>query len=471
MRKLSFLFTFLKVPFDFFMILGAALTAHFLRFQVPFITELRPASQLIPFQEYMAWAFLGALGLVALFALLRLYSPSAKRRFFDELFGVINGCSLGLALAVLVMFFSRALLASRFIILMLWVLSIIFIMAGRVLLRALRRVMFKKGKGLEQVVIIGKGKNALMLAREIGQNPHHGFKLLGQFEIFSDIVAQELLALRKRACLDAVWAVDPEHTPSEIGALLEFTDHEHIALKYGADFFVTHTPRLTVETFVGVPMVEVKRTSLEGWGRVVKRVFDIVGSLVLIILTSLPMLIAALAIKLTNWRAPILFSRRDDNKPVLRVGQYGKPFWYFKFRSMRPKTDSLRYTELNDLNFRQGPLVKIKNDPRVTPVGRFIRRFSLDELPEFFLVLWGKMSLVGPRPHLPEEVAKYKKEYKRLFLVKPGITGMAQISGRSDLDFDEEARLDLTYIENWSLLYDVIILLKTPWVVLRGVRG
>ena len=133
---------------------------------------------------------------------------------------------------------------------------------------------------------------------------------------------------------------------------------------------------------------------------------------------------------------------------------------------MIDKSDSLRYSALKDLNTRRGPLVKIKDDPRVTRVGRFLRRFSLDELPELFLVLKGDMSLVGPRPHLPEEVARYDEEYKRLFLVKPGITGMAQVSGRSDLDFNEEVKLDIFYIENWSFLVDMIIRLKAPWVVL-----
>jgi lipopolysaccharide/colanic/teichoic acid biosynthesis glycosyltransferase len=128
----------------------------------------------------------------------------------------------------------------------------------------------------------------------------------------------------------------------------------------------------------------------------------------------------------------------------------------------------LRYTELAEKDFRKGPLVKIKDDPRVTRVGKFIRRFSIDELPEFFLVLTGKMSLVGPRPHLPEEVAKYKKHHKKVLIVKPGITGLAQISGRADLDFEEEVKIDAYYIENWSLKLDLYILFKTPLVVLFG---
>ena len=135
---------------------------------------------------------------------------------------------------------------------------------------------------------------------------------------------------------------------------------------------------------------------------------------------------------------------------------------------MYDKVHNRRYEELASQNTRNGPLVKIENDPRITRVGRIIRRASLDEFAEFFLVFAGKMSLVGPRPHLPEEVAKYRPEWRKVFTIKPGITGLAQISGRADLDFEDEVRLDTYYIEHWSPWLDFLILIKTPWVVLTG---
>ena len=176
-------------------------------------------------------------------------------------------------------------------------------------------------------------------------------------------------------------------------------------------------------------------------------------------------MLTAIAIVLDS-RGPIFFNRLDDGSPVMRVGEHDKPFRYLKFRSMRPGTHNLRYTELAELDTRkEGPLVKIKDDPRVTRVGKWIRKYSIDELPELFLVLIGKMSLVGPRPHLPEEVAKYSDHHRRVLSVKPGITGMAQVSGRADLRFDEEVRIDTYYIENWSPWLDLAILLRTPLVV------
>jgi len=151
-----------------------------------------------------------------------------------------------------------------------------------------------------------------------------------------------------------------------------------------------------------------------------------------------------------------------------RIGEKGKKFTLYKFRSMVKNAHSLK-KDLVEFNERaDGPLFKIKNDPRITRIGRFLRRMSLDELPQFFNVLKGHMSLVGPRPHEPEEVSKYERWQKKLLAIKPGITGLAQISGRSDLKFEEEAKLDIYYIENWSLKLDWQIVFKTPWVVLTG---
>jgi lipopolysaccharide/colanic/teichoic acid biosynthesis glycosyltransferase len=184
------------------------------------------------------------------------------------------------------------------------------------------------------------------------------------------------------------------------------------------------------------------------------------------------MLIEALLIKLTS-KGPIFFRKLPDSTPSRRIGEDGVPFPYFKFRTMRHDAHDLRYDpdfQKEHGTLREGPLVKIKNDPRVTPVGRFLRAWSIDELPEFFLVLKGDMSLVGPRPHLPEEVDMYKPHHRRVLSIKPGITGMAQISGRADLDFEDEVKIDTWYIEHWSPVLDLWILLKTPFVVL-GRKG
>jgi lipopolysaccharide/colanic/teichoic acid biosynthesis glycosyltransferase len=162
--------------------------------------------------------------------------------------------------------------------------------------------------------------------------------------------------------------------------------------------------------------------------------------------------------------------KMDTPGPVFfiqkRVGYRGQEFWLFKFRSMYKDADKMKQ-QLLAHSERKGPLFKMKNDPRITRVGKFLRRTSLDELPQLFNVLIGNMSLVGPRPHLPSEVAEYQKHHRLLFTIKPGITGMAQVNGRSGLDFEDEVRFDLSYIQNWSLFLDIYIILKTIVVVLR----
>ncbi len=200
----------------------------------------------------------------------------------------------------------------------------------------------------------------------------------------------------------------------------------------------------------------------------IKRILDILGALFGLILFSPILILTAIAIKLDS-RGTILFKYLDDGSRVKRVGQHGRLFNFVKFRSMRSGTDSLRYMELARHNTRNGgPLIKIKDDPRVTKVGKFIRKYSIDELPQLWNVLVGDMSLVGPRPHLPEEVRLYENHERVVLNVKPGITGLAQVNGRSRLTFKQEITWDSSYIEHWSLWLDIKILLKTIPVVLKG---
>jgi exopolysaccharide biosynthesis polyprenyl glycosylphosphotransferase len=263
--------------------------------------------------------------------------------------------------------------------------------------------------------------------------------------------------------VDEIIQINPNLSVETTGALIDLANDYHMTYRYTADLLGTQLTNHEITTIAGTPIIEVKHTRLDGWGRILKRIFDVVASFILILLLSPIMLLTTLAIVFDSGR-PIFFSYR-------RMGQYGKPFFYFKFRSMFKDAHQQRFDPeflARQHNTREGsPILKFKDDPRITRVGRFIRRFSLDELPELFLVLIGAMSLVGPRPHELEEVDRYQKHHKKLLSIKPGITGLAQVSGRSDLNFEEEVKLDVFYMENWSLMLDLRILFKTPWAVLR----
>ena len=408
---------------------------------------------------------------VLFLALSGLYNIRGPRRITMEISRIFFASSAAILTFIVTIFFRRELFDSRFIILAAWLVAFVYLSLGRVLIRLLQRLLVRFGIAVRRVIIVGGDERVTKtLTAAFAKSPACGFQLIKTVNAFGDDIEKELAGLAATGALDEIIVTDPDLSRQELSRILGFCESRQVAFKYSADLLATHSHNMELSTVAGLPMVEIRGTRLDGWGRVLKRIFDIIGSTLLIILTSPIMLISALAVAIDS-RGPVFFSRLDDGTPVTRVGEHGRPFRYFKFRSMRPNTHSLRYTDLAGLDTRkEGPLVKIKDDPRVTRVGAFIRKYSIDELPEFFLVLTGKMSLVGPRPHLPEEVAKYKDHHRRVFTVKPGVTGLAQVSGRADLTFDEEVRLDTYYIENWSPWLDLAILIKTPFAVL-GRKG
>lgn len=467
MKKSELIFSFLLVPLDFLMIILAGVSAYYIRF-ADVTTGIRPVIFDLPFAGYMQALFVIAFLWIIIFAFAGLYNIRSAKKIVKEFYRVTLACSTGLMLIVIIIFLRRELFDSRFIVLMGWVLAICYISFARVLIRFFQRYLYKHDIGVHQVVLVGDSNTAEVLMKTFSVGKEPGYAVVKRLRDFSIETAQELEKLLETKQVDEIIQSDPNLSKAEILRMFDFADENHITFKYAADLLGTKVLKTEVAEISGVPIVEVKQTTLDGWGRIAKRIFDFLGSLFLIILVSPILLITAFAVKIDS-HGRVFYSRLDDDSPVYRVGQGGRLFHYFKFRSMLPKTDSLRYTELADKNVRgDGPMVKIADDPRVTRVGKFIRRFSIDELPELFLVLKGDMSLVGPRPHLPEEVAKYEHHHKKVLTIKPGITGMAQISGRSDLSFEEEVKLDTYYIENWTLLLDLAILLRTPLAVLRS---
>lgn len=218
-------------------------------------------------------------------------------------------------------------------------------------------------------------------------------------------------------------------------------------------------PRLHVDAVLGIPLLRVSMPTFTGGPRAVKEVADRMGAALLLMLFA-PLMVCVALLVLTDSRGGVFYCQR-------RVGKDGREFTIVKFRTMVAGADGTR-AELADLNEGAGPLFKLRRDPRVTRVGSMLRRYSLDELPQLFNVLTGSMSLVGPRPPLPEESAAYGPDIRRRLLVKPGLTGLWQVSGRSDLPWEEAVRLDLRYVEDWSLALDTVILWKTLRAVLQG---
>ncbi|MBU1126622.1 sugar transferase [Patescibacteria group bacterium] len=462
MKRIDLFFTAVFVPLDFLMLIFAAISAYFLRFSSS-AESIRPVTFDLPLGEYLGYVVPITIIWLAIYALAGLYNIR-PHRLAGEVTRVFLASSTGIAAILAIAFFSRELFDSRFILLAVWALAILFVGTERIIMRLIERALRKYDIGMKHVVIIGKTHSGNKLHQYFDKYPRLGYAIIDQVGSFNEETKQKILELKKYHNVDVLMLANPGVTLEEVQAIKTFSDIESMTFIYSADMFPGSAVRPILHTFAGQPVIEVPKTPLDGWGAIYKRLFDIVGAFCLILLTLPIQIITVIALALEH-QHHILFRHE-------RVGQGGKSFKYFKFRSMIKDAHKFRFDPeflRQHGNDRDGtPLFKLENDPRITRVGKFIRRYSIDEIPEFYLVLFGRMSLVGPRPHLPEEVKNYASHQKRVLNIKPGITGMAQTSGRADLSFDEEVRLDIYYIENWSPWLDLIILIKTPIAVLFG---
>lgn len=465
MKRSEILLMILHIPVDLVMLVLAAMSAYKLRF-TSWAVELKPVIFTFSLEEFLSsivWVFFAW---IIIFALSGLYSTDPNRKFSRDLTRVFLASSTALAAIAVYVMFTQQVFDSRFLVATGWGFAIVYVSFGRFCLRGLKAVLYRAGVGLRRVILVGSDIVTQIIRSTLEQRPELGYAVVGEFPSFSEAVEEKILGLRP----DEILLTNPRAKETEAINAINFCNAHHITFKYSADLFSTYSTNMSVQPIAGVPVVELRRTPLEGWGRVAKRVFDIVASIICILLSSPIMIVAAIVILFETGR-PIIYKNE-------RVGIRGRHFFTLKFRSMYKEqstgdgfggADAVKAEEklIQEKSIKEGPVYKIKDDPRVTPFGRFIRRWSIDELPQFFNVLGGSMSIVGPRPHQPREVDKYQKHHKKVLILKPGITGLAQISGRSDLSFEDEVRLDVLYIEKWTLFLDLIIFLKTPFILFK----
>ncbi|WP_158889747.1 sugar transferase [Amycolatopsis anabasis] len=356
-----------------------------------------------------------------------------------------------------------------------WVFGIIpligaFALPQRYLLRRLLHRARRHGRCLLPVMVAGSPETARDLIRRTRAESHVGWRVAavctvtgsgGDVDGVPVVGRLDQVADHVRRGGYRVVAITADHywSPRRLQQLawdLEGTQAEMVVAPV---LMEVAGPRLNVSGVLGMPLLRVAAPAFTGGRRLVKEVVDRVASALLLTLLSPLLLLIAASIKLGD-RGPVIYRQR-------RVGRDGNTFTMFKFRTMVRNADAVRETLLSD-NEAAGPLFKLRKDPRVTRIGSVLRRYSLDELPQLFNVLTGRMSLVGPRPPLPEETETYERDARRRLLVKPGLTGLWQVSGRSDLTWAESIRLDLRYVEDWSLALDLVILWKTVRAVLLG---
>jgi exopolysaccharide biosynthesis polyprenyl glycosylphosphotransferase len=398
-----------------------------------------------------------------------LYDRQRAVARLDELFLVLRSLIFAtffiLALSLFIPDFpyTRAIVIGNFI------LSLAFIDAWRILLRKLIAFLAARGVGLSRIIIYGAGKSGRILSNQIRHHPEFGFSVVGfvdddaakQGRLFEGVKVlgsyQDLPALLTAYDVDEVLVSLPSAAHRDLLNVVFDLRERRIPFMVLADLFELVTRRVSVTQVGSIPLLRLWREPLDGWQGYVKRLLDVGAAVGGIILTAPLWLVTMALIKLDS-RGPIFFRQE-------RVGKNGRVFRIFKFRSMVVGADEMM-PELAEFNEMAGPIFKIKKDPRVTRVGKWLRRFSLDELPQLLNVLLGDMSLVGPRPPLPREAARYERWQAKRLAVAQGMTGLWQVSGRNLLTFEEMVRLDIYYIENWSLWLDLKILLKTIPVAL-----
>ncbi|MCC7107339.1 MAG: sugar transferase [Chloroflexi bacterium] len=357
---------------------------------------------------------------------------------------------------------------SRLTFLYVWVFATLLVSGGRLLVQMLTGVMHRRGLAVERVLVVGEDTLGRMVMQSLAAQPHLGLQVVGflasdrdsdfgRFRFLGPVDAIDTVCGSER--IDQVIVALPTASHDVLLRIVDHCRQAGVRFKIVPDVFEMSISRVDLDTMSGIPLIDLKEVSIIGWQAVQKRALDLVLGALLVLVAAIPMAIIAVAIKLTS-RGSVIFRQT-------RVGRNGETFTMFKFRSMYENAHADRERFLAR-NMADGPLFKLKEDPRITPVGRMLRKFSLDELPQLFNVMRGEMSLVGPRPALPAEVQQYEEWQMRRLHAPPGMTGLWQVSGRSELSFEEMVVLDLTYIQNWSLSLDASILIRTMPAVLLG---
>lgn len=470
MKRSELILMFIQLPLDFLMLMAAGLAAYLVRFTETVI-HIRPPQFAFEQTEFLTLVAGVSAGWIILFAFAGLYRPDPNRKLANDIVRIFLACSTGLAAITVFIFFRGELFQSRFIVLAAWGFAVVFVVAGRIIMRIARAILYRLNIATKHAVVIGEDRVTEAILDALKLRKGLGYFIRAHYPRFTSHTQTEIENLHTKHRIDEIIFTNPKAREEEVLDIVEFCTERHITFKYSADLFSTYVTNMDVSSIAGIPIIEMKKTRLDGWGRIAKRVVDFILGLISTIIVSPLMLVAALAIAIETG-GPIMY--RNE-----RIGYKGERFNTLKLRTMFQKhcigkqfkhtKEALAFEQelIDKNNTKEGPLYKIKDDPRVTMVGRTLRRLSIDELPQLFNVLGGTMSLVGPRPHQPREVEQYERHHKVVHDIRPGITGLAQISGRSDLSFEEEIRLDTFYMEHWSLLMDFVILLKTPFVLLR----
>ncbi|MFX0202993.1 MAG: sugar transferase, partial [Candidatus Hodarchaeota archaeon] len=401
-----------------------------------------------------------------------MYRPFRTKSLFEVVWTIVKSAFLTTIACSAVIFLFKLKFVSRLFFSFFIVVCVTLLLAEKLAIYFFLRYVRKRGYNFRRLIVVGTGRRAADFIDRIQSHPEWGFRIIGAIEDepgrgikkVKDIkvigILDDLPKILHNHAVDEVIFVIPRLRLSHIEDAIRACELEGVKATIAVDLFDLKIAKAHQTELEGIPLLSFKTTIAKEWQLFIKRGMDLVLSGLGIVILSPLFLVAAVLIKATT-PGPVLFKQK-------RVGLNNRRFVLYKFRTMY-KGAAQKLSELKALNEMEGPVFKIKKDPRITPIGRILRKFSIDEFPQLFNVFVGHMSLIGPRPPIPEEVQNYECWQRRRLSMRPGITCLWQVNGRNRIDFEEWMKLDLEYLDNWSLWLDLKILVKTIPVVLFGI--
>ncbi len=451
----------------------AFIAAYYLRFVVLSGVRFTTAVIFEPLSSFLELQIATTVGVLAIFGLKGLYLLRPTGTWFKQFWVISSSATIAFAgfSAYTYLFSHTDLIVSsqRALVGFLWIAIIVIASFARLVVSGILGGLYRRGIGLSNMLVVGSGRLGKLMMQQIAASPYLGFRVVGfihdqdgdptDFGRFSALGAMgDLDTVIRNNHIGEVIVALPSHQQQQILRTVRIAERAGANFRLVPDLYELSLSRIDVDSVEGIPLIGLKRSLTSSWQYGIKRAIDIVGALAAIVIGAPIWLLIALAIKLDS-PGPVFYKQT-------RLGYRGEPFSFYKFRSMHVDADRIHQQIIQATEGDERGKSKLRNDPRRTRVGRFIRKTSLDEVPNILNVLKGEMSLVGPRPPLPSEFAQYEDWERARLEMPPGITGLWQVRGRSDLDFDEMVLMDLYYIENWSLRLDVQILLQTVPAVL-----
>jgi len=464
--------------FDGFIVSVAFFLTYFLRmhFHKFYKLDLFPSNQIISsspgvLSEYLVILFLSVLLWCFMLYLNGMYRSMRTRTFFEILWIIIKSSLFANIALGAIIFLFKLQFVSRIFFIIFVIASLAFLLSEKIAVFSVMHYVRKRGYNYRRLLIVGTGKRAASFVKKIQYHPEWGFQILGAIddepyravEKVGNVgvigILKNLPQIIHTYAIDEVVFVVPRSRLNYMENAINACETEGVKATIAVDLFDLKIARLRLKELEGTPLVTFETTVAEEWQLFIKRTLDFVISGICTILLSPFLLITAILIRLTS-SGPVLFRQN-------RIGLNGRKFVLYKFRTMYRGAEK----ELSnfDVNEMARPDFKKKKIKYITPVGRILRKFSIDELPQLFNVFVGHMSLIGPRPTVPKEVVQYKSWQRRRLSMRPGITCLWQVNGRNKIDFEEWMKWDLEYLDNWSLWLDFKILIKTVPVVLFGI--